>query len=99
MAGCKWDGLKKIRVKFAPSFTRLTDAQGRHAPSKLYPNKATDYLDNMLWKARAENPGEETIQHRPVQNGSYLADDTLWQMLNSIWCCRKWLRESPLLTV
>lgn len=74
--GYKWDGLKKMRAKFTPSFTKLKDAQGNHVPFKEYPNKAADYLEKVQWKAPVENPNEETRQHVPLQNGSYHIDDS-----------------------
>ena len=76
LEGYKWDGLKKIRAKFTPSFTKLKDAQGNHVPFKEYPHKAADYLEKVQWKAAVENPNEESRQHVPLQNGSYLIDDS-----------------------
>ena len=76
LEGYKWDGLKKIRAKFTPSFTKLKDAHGNHVPFKEYPHKAADYLEEVQWKAAVENPNEESRQHVPLQNGSYLIDDS-----------------------
>ena len=30
--GYKWDGLKKFRAKFSPSYTKFKDLEGNHVP-------------------------------------------------------------------
>ena len=42
--GYKWDGLKKLRAKFTPSFSKFKDLDGNHVPYKEYPQKAADYF-------------------------------------------------------
>ena len=37
--GYKWDGLKKMRAKFKPSFTKFKDSSGNHVPVKASPIK------------------------------------------------------------
>ena len=73
--GYRWEGLKKLRAKFTPSFTKLKDSAGRHVPFKEYPHKAAEYLQNVQWKSPTEDPNEQTRQHLPLQNGSYHIDD------------------------
>ena len=74
--GYRWDGLKKIRAKFTPSFTKLKNSHGRHVPYKEYAHKAADYLEKVQWKPPEEDPNTEPRSHIPLQNGAYLIDDS-----------------------
>ena len=44
--GYKWDGLKRLRAKFTPSFTRFKDSSRNHVPHTDCPHKAADYLQH-----------------------------------------------------
>ena len=72
----KWEGLKKLRAKFTPSFTKFKDSSGNHVPDKDYPLKAADYLQNVQEKKAGEDPQQPSRQNVPLQNGTYLVDDS-----------------------
>ena len=72
--GYKWDGLKRLRAKFTPSFTKFKDSSGKHVPHADYPHKAADYLQNTQWKH--SNHMQETRINRLLQDGRYRIDDS-----------------------
>ena len=73
--GYKWDGLKRLRAKFTPSFTRFKDSSGNHVPHTDYPHKA-DYLQHTQWKHSSEQHMQETRINCPLQDGRYRIDDS-----------------------
>ena len=44
-------GLKRLRAKFTPSFTKLKDSSGKQVPHADYPHKAADYLQTHTMEA------------------------------------------------
>ena len=73
--GYKWEGLKKLRAKFSPSFTKFKDIDGNHVPFQDYANKAAEYLEKIQWKA-PDLDDQESRENIPLQNGSYIIDDS-----------------------
>ena len=74
--GYKWDGLKQVRAKFTPNFTKFKDSAGNHVPYNDYPQKAADYLATTQWKCpSAENPVAPPRIDRPLQDGRYIVSD------------------------
>ena len=74
--GYKWDGLKKMRAKFTPNFTKFKDSAGNHVPYSDYPQKAADYLATTQWKCpSAEDPVAPSRIDSPLQDGRYIVSD------------------------
>ena len=73
--GYKWDGLKRLRNKFTPAFTKFKDADGNHVPFKNYPQKAAEYLRDVQWKP-SDTDSFPSRLHIPLQNGRYQVDDS-----------------------
>ena len=74
--GHKGDGLKRLRAKFTPSFTKFKDSSGKHVPHADYPHKAADYLQNTQWKHSNEQHMQETRINLLLQDGTYRIDDS-----------------------
>ena len=89
--GYKWDGLKRLRAKFTPAFTKLKDEHGQHVPYKDYPHKAADYLHDVQWKPPFFDPSHRSRLRIPLQNGNFKDDDSPFaaQDLDSV--LKQWL--------
>ena len=76
-SGYRWEGLKRLRAKFTPHFTKFKDSEGNFIPYDLYPEKAAEYLESKQWgrPANPEDPPPSRIQNA-LQNGSYIVDDS-----------------------
>ena len=74
--GYKWEGLKKLRAEFTPSFTKFKDIDGNHVPFQEYASKAAEYLEKVQWKAPDLNDDQESRENIPLQNGSYKVDES-----------------------
>lgn len=73
--GYKWEGLKRLRAKFTPHFTKFKDASGQYIAYKDYPEKAAEYLEQVQWKPTAEEPEENGRGNIPLQDGRYKVND------------------------
>ena len=78
--GYKWDGLKKLRAKFSPTFTKFKDLEGNHVPFQDYASKAAEYLEQVQWKAPDPDDNPISREHIPLQNGNYRVDDSPFTM-------------------
>ena len=74
--GYKWDGLKKMRAKFTPNFTKFKDLNGKHVPCKQYAHKAAEYLEKVQWKAQDNQHQKPDRENSPLQDGRYVIDDS-----------------------
>ena len=77
--GYKWDGLKRLRAKFTPSFTKFKDADGNYIPHEDYPHKAAEYLSTIQRGGSSSSnaaPPAPSRAHIPLQNGSFVVDDS-----------------------
>ena len=68
--GYKWQGLKRLRAKFTPSFTKFKDEAGNHVPHSMYPHKAADYLETVQWTPGQNHPGDNR-ENIPLQDGTF----------------------------
>ena len=74
--GYKWHGLKKLRAKFSPSFTKFKDLEGNHVPFQDYASKAAEYLEQVQWKEPVLDDNPMSREDIPLQNGNYRVDDS-----------------------
>ena len=52
--GYQWDGIKTLKAKFRPKFTKFKDTSGKHIPSHEYANEAAKYLSTAQWASIGE---------------------------------------------
>ena len=74
--GYKWEGLKRLRSKFTPAFTKFKDSDGKHVAVQDYPHKCADYLQRTQWKKPVNTSEQVPRLNSPLQNGSYVIYDS-----------------------
>jgi len=60
--GYKWDGLKQLKQKFTPKFTKFIDKDGKRIPPEQYAHKAAEYLENVQWKKIETTPPTKSFK-------------------------------------
>ena len=78
-SGYQWSGLKRLRSKFTPQFSKVKDRFGNYIPLDKYAEAAADYLENIQWGSSnpAQNP---TREHVALQDGSHVVDDSMFTL-------------------
>ena len=69
--GYKWEGLKILKQKFNPRFTKFKDKDGNRIPVHEYATKAAEYLDNEQWKDETDQLPEKKTNPQPTNDGQY----------------------------
>ena len=59
--GYKWSGIKRLKKKFVPKYTKFRDTHGEHVSEAMFPEKAAEYLATVQWK-QPETPCNSNSQ-------------------------------------
>ena len=71
--GYKWSGIKRLKKKFVPKYTKFRDTHGEHVSEAMFPEKAAEYLATVQWK-QPETPCNPNSQ--PLSNIGQTIKDT-----------------------
>jgi hypothetical protein len=76
--GYQCSGLKRLRAKPTPHFTKIEDSQGKLIPLDQYAQAAADYLEKTQWGLPiSDRPDQEpTREYIPLQNGQFVVDES-----------------------
>ena len=76
-SGYKWSGIKKLRKKYTPTFTKFRDSEGAFVSEADFPEKAADYLAHVQWK----QPEVQLVPRTtPLSHCGAAIKNTDWEM-------------------
>ena len=76
-SGYKWSGIKKLRKKYTPTFTKFRDSEGAFVSEADFPEKAADYLAHVQWK---QPEGQLVPRTTPLSHCGAAIKNTAWEI-------------------